>query len=114
MLPNMPMVGVTCDSDSASASYARVIQIYLVSIDMNGTLPLSIGNFQSMSSSGLPANNIRGTIPSTIGALSSLNILQLTENSLTGTIPSTMGLLILSKYIDISPLILSLVLFLLQ
>ena len=52
---------------------------------MSGTLPLTIGNFQSLSALSLTGCKIGGTIPSAIGALTSLTILDISLNSLNGT-----------------------------
>ena len=87
------LLGVTCDSYSWSGTFGRVTEIYLNSVDMRGTLPSSIGNFQSMTFLAIYNSRTSGTIPSTIGALTALQTLALSWNFLDGTIPSTMSAL---------------------
>ena len=85
--------GVTCGDNATSLHYASVISINIMFLQLNGSLPSSIGNFRSIESLGLIGNRINGTIPNTIGFLSSLKYLLLSLNSLTGTIPSTISMM---------------------
>ena len=83
--------GVTCGSVSGSSTYANVISISLDSLALYGSLPSSIGNFQSLTVFDLSNNNINGSIPSTISGMTALQSLYLSYNSLTGSIPSTIS-----------------------
>ena len=71
--------------------------ILLASLDIKGTLPLSIGNFGSLSSLAMSSIKISGTIPNSIGGLTSLTSFYLDSNSLIGSIPSNIGSLNLLK-----------------
>ena len=108
--------GVTCGSIPGTSSYASVVSINLFYQRLIGSLPASIGNFQSLTSFdvrfnsitgpiptaigdwgvglkflGLESNRFSGTIPSNLYALKSLVGLNLGSNSLVGTIPSALG-----------------------
>ena len=83
--------GVTCGSVSGSSTYANVISISLDSLALYGSLPSSIGNFQSLTVFDLSDNKINGSIPSTISGMTALQTLYLSYNSLTGSIPSTIS-----------------------
>ncbi|KAM4098049.1 hypothetical protein ACJW30_07G047300 [Castanea mollissima] len=59
---------------------------------LNGTLPISIGNFSTSLEEFEAFNcNIKGIIPREIGNLSNLMTLNLKNNELVGPIPSTVG-----------------------
>jgi LRR receptor-like serine/threonine-protein kinase FLS2 len=59
---------------------------------LNGTLPISIGNFsESLEEFSASECNIKGTIPKQIGNLSNLLELHLQGNELAGPIPTTVG-----------------------
>ena len=97
--------GVDCNPYIQSANYGRVISIvfgYEIDKRMSGTLPLSIGNFQSMTEMRFYSSGLTGTIPSTVGALTSLQILRLIENDFTGIIPSSIGMLKSLEWLSIS------------
>ena len=85
--------GVTCGSVSGSSTYANMISISLYSLALYGSLPSSIGNFQSLTILSLQNNSINGSIPSTISGMTALQSLNLYSNSLTGSIPSTISAL---------------------
>ena len=83
--------GVTCGSVSGSSTYANVMSISLDSFALYGSLPSSIGNFQSLTVFDLPDNKINGSIPSTISGMTALQYLLLSNNTLIGSIPSTIS-----------------------
>ena len=85
--------GVTCDTIVGSATYGRIRSIDISGRNLTGTLPSTIGNFQSVTSLNIAWNSLKGTIPSTISALTSLTGIYFFYNSLTGTIPSTISAL---------------------
>ncbi len=68
-------------------------------INMNGSLPLSIGNFKTMQTFDIENNlKLNGTIPYTIGNLTELVSLEFSKTSLTGTLPPEIGQLVNSIY----------------
>ena len=83
--------GVACDGKLGSATYGTILSINLYKFGQHGTLPTSIGSFQSMTSMAIRDSIISGTIPSTIGLLTSLATLRLSNNRLFGSIPSSIG-----------------------
>ena len=85
--------GVTCDNIVGSASYGRITSISISYRSLTGTLPSTIGNFQSVTSLNIGRNSLKGTIPSTINGLISLTVIAFYSNSLTGTIPTTISAL---------------------
>lgn len=83
--------GVTCGSTPGTSSYASVVSINLFYMRLVGSLPASIGNFQSLTSFDVRFNSITGTIPETIGNWGvGLEFLGLESNSFTGTIPTSL------------------------
>ena len=76
-----------------SATYGRIRSIDIYGRSLTGTLPSSIGNFQSVTSLNIASNSLKGTIPSTINGLTSLTVISFYLNSLKGTIPSTISAL---------------------
>ena len=87
--------GVTCNSNSTSATYASVTQISLVSQGLVGTIPSSIGSLTSLTFIEFGSNSLYGAIPRSIGSMTSLVSLYFDTNSLGGTIPSSIGSLTL-------------------
>ena len=61
--------GVTCNSNSTSATYASVTQISLVSQGLVGTIPSSIGSLTLLQTLWIGNNRLSGSIPSSIGSL---------------------------------------------
>ena len=64
--------GVTCNSNSTSATYASVTQISLVSQGLVGTIPSSIESLTSLTFIEFGSNSLYGAIPSSIGSMTSL------------------------------------------
>ncbi|CAB9506893.1 Leucine Rich Repeat [Seminavis robusta] len=60
---------------------------------LQGTIPSSVGKFQSLRWLLMDRCNITGTIPSEIGQLSNLEMMTLTGDRVAGTLPSAIGLL---------------------
>ena len=92
--------GVACDGKLGSATYGSILSINLYKFGQHGTLPTSIGSFQSMTSMAIRDTIISGTIPSTVGLLTSLATLRLSKNRLFGSIPSSIGGLSLLYYLN--------------
>lgn len=83
--------GVTCGNEVGTYEYASVIEIFLDSLSLYGTLADSIGNFRSITTFSMGSNYVSGTIPSTIGGWkNSIDRILLFQNILEGTIPEVM------------------------
>ena len=76
--------GITIDTN-------RVTGIYLVSNNLTGTIPNSIGNLSKLNTLDLSNNQLNGLIPTTLFYLSNLNYLYLFKNQLSGSIPDNIG-----------------------
>lgn len=74
--------GIACD-----ASLNNVLLINLSWNNLTGTLPATLGAFESLLELQLQGNSIAGPIPAQIGLLPLLRTLVLHTNRLTGTIP---------------------------
>ena len=77
--------GVACDNE-----------LYVISLDLNemelsGTVPDSIRNFERLRRLNLRKNSFSGEIPPAIGNLTQLSSLILGENKFVGMIPATLG-----------------------
>lgn len=70
----------------------HVVAIELASNNLNGTLPIEIGDFEQLTVISITFNELlTGNIPGEIGNLPNLEILDFWNNNLTGTIPSGIG-----------------------
>lgn len=76
--------GIVCTNLTSSRN---VNIISLGSYNLNGTIPVSIGNFSELVVLGLEYNMLVGEIPSSVGTLRKLRALGLFSNQLSGTIP---------------------------
>ena len=64
----------------------------LISVNLYGTLPESLGNLQSLIELWIVDTFVNGTIPSVYGTgMSKLRFFVVSNNLLTGTIPSSLG-----------------------
>ncbi|ESR42443.1 hypothetical protein CICLE_v10010967mg [Citrus x clementina] len=79
-------VGVTC-----SPSNGRVTVLKLVSKQLVGSIPASIGNLTYLTGINLFQNSFHGQIPEEIGRLQQLQDLNLTYNYLSGKIPTNLS-----------------------
>jgi len=59
----------------------------LTACELNGLLPMSLGNLWQLSYVSLAENHLTGTIPPTFGSFANLTFLNLSSNSLQGQIP---------------------------
>jgi len=85
---NQPMInwlGVSLDSKGC------VIFLNLINNNLNGTIPLELGDLSLVKEISLNQNNLTGIIPSQLGNLRYLKKLKLSQNNLSGIIPSTIG-----------------------
>jgi len=69
----------------------RLFELRLDSEALNGQIPLSIGNLDSLKILRMESNHLTGIIPETIGNLTVLQEIKLNTNNLTGNIPTTIG-----------------------
>ena len=77
---------------SSLANCKNLTTIVLAENPLNGTLPISMGNFSTSLEEFVMFNcNIKGTIPTGIANLSNLMALHLEDNELVGPIPTTVG-----------------------
>ena len=93
-----PWQGITCssgcylDNTTTNTLPCNIISINLQELNLQGTLPQSIGNLSSLQSLTIRDNGaLVGSIPSTLGKLSSLIELDLDSNFLSSSIPSELG-----------------------
>ncbi len=71
--------------------YGCVAQLNLNNNELAGTLPINLGELQSLELLDLRHNELTGHIPLELGNLSRLEKLDLSNNSLSGAIPETFG-----------------------
>ena len=69
----------------------HVNALFLLSNELSGTIPSSLGNLSNLVILDLRDNELSGTIPSSFGNLTKLEWLILAFNNLSGTIPSSFG-----------------------
>jgi len=78
--------GITCDPGNTT-----VQSISLVNNNLNGSLPLELGNLANLQILDLSLNQLSGSIPPELGNLANLQVLYLFENQLSGSIPPELG-----------------------
>jgi len=76
--------GVTVDS-------GRVTRLNLVGNNLNGQIPIEIGNLSELKYIHLETNNLPNPLPSQIGNLLKLDTLNIANSQLTGAIPASIG-----------------------
>ncbi|MDW7694030.1 DUF6443 domain-containing protein [Flammeovirgaceae bacterium SG7u.132] len=79
----------------------RVTELQLGGRGLEGKIPASIGNLDSLKKLNLGGNLLTDTIPSSIGNLTGLTYLDLSGNNLTGFIPSAITKLSLLYILDL-------------
>ncbi len=79
--PVCEWLGVTCNTN------LRVVKLELLDMNLQGTLPESIGKLDQLQYLRLSSSFLTGTIPAAIGNLSNLEALDLAFNQFTGTVP---------------------------
>ena len=77
--------GVHCDS------LGRVINLFLISNDLQNAIPSEIGDLEYLEALLLDFNDLSGSLPPQIGNLSNLKFLILANNQLSGPIPPEIG-----------------------
>ncbi|KAF3457447.1 hypothetical protein FNV43_RR02105 [Rhamnella rubrinervis] len=69
---------------------------------LDGEIPSSIGNLESLITLNLSSNNFTGTIPLSFGNMSELESLDLSKNKLSGRIPQQLADLTFLGYLNVS------------
>ena len=77
--------GVTTDVDG------RVTHVYLAQNELNGELPVELGDLTNLQILYLSQNMLSGAIPAALGDLASLQQLDISQNGLSGEIPAELG-----------------------
>ena len=77
--------GVTTDVDG------RVTHVYLAQNELNGELPVELGDLTNLQILYLSQNMLSGAIPAALGDLTSLQQLDISQNGLSGEIPAALG-----------------------
>ena len=87
--------GVTTDANG------RVTELSLNDNNLQGPIPVELGQLSNLKELYLYGNLLTGTMPSELGLLANLKTSDLRENQLTGTMPSELGLLANLKTLDL-------------
>ncbi|XP_024466408.2 LRR receptor-like serine/threonine-protein kinase GSO2 [Populus trichocarpa] len=85
----------------ALTSLVFLKRIDLSKNQLDGSIPVTMGNLPSLTSLDLSTNFFKGSIPSSLVNLSSLQYLRLSRNFLNGSIPSSLGNLSSLKYLNL-------------
>ena len=70
-----------------NASSTRVTALDLDDEDLDGIIPLALGDLSALETLDLSDNELTGEIPAELGSLANLQTLRLSGNSFTGCIP---------------------------
>ncbi|KAM3306767.1 putative LRR receptor-like serine/threonine-protein kinase [Capsicum chacoense] len=82
---------VACDCYIENQTRCRVVHIDFSNRQLQGMIPLEIGNLQYLKTLYLNGNNLHGYIPASFANLDNLVELSLCDNSLEGPIPPFLG-----------------------
>ena len=69
----------------------RVTHVYLAQNELNGELPVELGDLTNLQILYLNQNMLSGAIPAALGDLTNLQQLYLSQNMLSGEIPAALG-----------------------
>ena len=79
------------DGITVRGTPARVTDLRLTHIGLNGTIPVELGNLDNLRDLRLSYNELSGPIPDELGNLLNLQVLYLFSNELSGPIPAELG-----------------------
>lgn len=80
----------------------KVVGLSLLFNNLNGSLPVSIGNLVNLKFLELSFNSISGTLPTSLGKLENLEVLAFNGNKLSGSIPVSLANLYMLKQLHLS------------
>ncbi|KAL2330499.1 hypothetical protein Fmac_018080 [Flemingia macrophylla] len=83
--------GVWCFDDMGADGYFHVREIYLMTMNLSGSLSPHLGQLSKLEIMDFMWNNLTGTIPKEIGNIKSLKLLLLNGNMLSGSLPDELG-----------------------
>ena len=99
---NITSIDQVSEWTGISISDGDVTEVILDSLNLNGSIPSSIGNMKALNILDLSKNSLSGSIPDEMNSLSNLITLDLSNNDLQSGIPSSIGNLINLKNLDLS------------
>ncbi|KAK7294904.1 hypothetical protein RJT34_17803 [Clitoria ternatea] len=83
--------GVWCFDRIRADGYFHVRELYLMTMNLSGTLAPQLGQLSHLEILDFMWNNLTGTIPKEIGSIKSLRLLLLNGNNLSGSLPDELG-----------------------
>ncbi|TKY65642.1 LRR receptor serine/threonine-protein kinase [Spatholobus suberectus] len=83
--------GVSCFDRKGADGYFHVSEIYLMTMNLSGSLSPQLGQLSQLEILDFMWNNLKGTIPKEIGNIKSLRLLLLNGNTLSGSLPDELG-----------------------
>ena len=93
--------GTLDDFFSANGPIGRLLTVDVGMNDITGTIPTTVGLYDSLTDLVLKGNPIDGDLPTEIGSLVDLDTLSLSNCQLKGTIPEELGHLTRMLYLDL-------------
>eukprot|EP01041_Mallomonas_annulata_P003477 gene3477-6922_t len=88
--------------DGVSCRDSKITAIVLISLNLKGSLPVSLGNINTLTRLSFKDNSITGKIPTTLNSLIYLFELNLQKNSFTGSIPTSITTLKFLSYLALN------------
>ncbi|XP_027353509.1 probable LRR receptor-like serine/threonine-protein kinase At1g06840 isoform X2 [Abrus precatorius] len=83
--------GVWCFDKKGADGYFHVREIYLMTMNLSGTLAPQLGQLSHLEILDFMWNNLTGSIPKEIGNITALRLLLLNGNKLSGSLPDELG-----------------------
>lgn len=81
--------GVKCNKECSEEAFSTcyLVSLNLTAFNLNGVLPLEIGNLTTVNTLVLNNNNLKSKLPTTLLTLRNLSLINLSNNSLSGPLP---------------------------